>query len=90
MKTLIAISDTHGSSEPLFELIPRIEENYFTVHLGDGFTDFKSVYCQFPKKTYAVRGNCDFFQTLPEEEVLEIEQSRILCCHGHLYGAKKL
>lgn len=88
MKTLIAVSDTHSYGEALFELLPKIEENDFTVHLGDGFTDFKNVYCQFPKKTVAVRGNCDFFQGLPEQEVLEIEQSRVLCCHGHLCGAK--
>ena len=88
MKTLMAISDTHGRVESISELQSLIEENDYVVHLGDGFFDFKNVYCAYPKKAYAVRGNCDMFAALPQEEVLEIEDSRVLCCHGHAYGVK--
>lgn len=88
MKTLIAISDTHCNPQPLASIKPLIAENDFTVHLGDGFTDFKDVYCEYPKKTHVVKGNCDFFQTLPQETVLEIEECKVLCCHGHAYGVK--
>ncbi len=88
MKTLIAISDTHGQTAPLKSLQPRIDENDFIVHLGDGFHDFRSVYYSYPKKAYALKGNCDPFQSLPREEILEIEKCRIFCCHGDAYGVK--
>ncbi len=88
MKTLIAISDTHGRVDALSEIRHLVAENDFIVHLGDGFADFKELYFKFPKKAFAVRGNCDFFLSLPEEEILEIEDSKVLCCHGHRYGAK--
>ena len=88
MKTLIAISDTHGCNQPLFSLMPRVEENDYVVHLGDGFSDFRSSYAEYPKKAFAVVGNCDMMPSIPEEEILEIEGSRVLCCHGHRYGVK--
>ena len=88
MKTLIAISDTHGRNETLFSLRARVEENDYIVHLGDGFSDFRSFYTEYPKKAFAVVGNCDAMPCIPEEEILEIEGSRILCCHGHRYGVK--
>ena len=65
-----------------------MEENDYVVHLGDGFFDFRSYYHQWPKKAYAVCGNCDGGIPLPTEEILEIEGSRVLCCHGHEYGVK--
>lgn len=88
MKTLIAISDTHGCVQPYLGLATLVSENDYIVHLGDGFSDFRSTYCEAPKKAYAVHGNCDFTPMVPAEEVLEIEESRVLCCHGHQYGVK--
>lgn len=88
MKTLIAISDTHGCNQTLFSLRARVDENDYIVHLGDGFLDFRSFYTEYPKKAFAVVGNCDFMPSVPDEEVLEIEDSRVLCCHGHRYGVK--
>ena len=88
MKTLIAISDTHGCIQGVLNLKARLLENSYTVHLGDGFSDIRELYHEYPKKIYAVRGNCDGGIPLPTEEVLEIEGSRVLCCHGHEYGVK--
>lgn len=88
MKTLIALSDTHGNKKSVDELLPLIEENDYVVHLGDGFADFRDVFSGYPKKAYLCGGNCDFFSALPAEGVLEIEQTRILYCHGHRYGVK--
>ena len=88
MKTLIAISDTHGRVEAVSEIKRLVDENDYVVHLGDGFADFKELYFKYPKKAFAVRGNCDFFLSLTDEEILEIEDSKVLCCHGHRYGVK--
>ena len=88
MKTLIAISDTHGNKSGVNGLVPLIEENDYVVHLGDGFADYRDVFSSYPKKAYLCKGNCDFFSALPEEGVLEVEQARIFYCHGHCYGVK--
>lgn len=88
MKTLLALSDTHGRVQAISELKRLVDENDYVVHLGDGFDDFKELYFKYPKKAYTVRGNCDFFLSLPDEEILEIEESKVLCCHGHRYGVK--
>lgn len=88
MKTLIAISDTHGNKKGVDGLVPLIDENDYVIHLGDGFADYRDVFSAYAKKAYLCRGNCDFFSALPEEGVLEVEQVRIFYCHGHRYGVK--
>lgn len=88
MKTLVVISDTHGNKKGVDKLQPLFDENDYALHLGDGFTDFKDVFSNSPDKCYFCKGNCDFFASLPEEGVLEVERVRILYCHGHRYGVK--
>ena len=88
MKTLLVISDTHGNKAAVDALLPRVEENDYVVHLGDGFADYREIFANYPKKAYLCRGNCDGYAALPEEGVLEIERVRIFYCHGHSYGVK--
>ena len=35
---------------------------------------------------YCVRGNCDFYLSLPEEQDVRIGGHHIFMTHGHLYG----
>ena len=88
MKTLIAISDSHGNRAGVEKLLPLFRENDYAVFLGDGFSDFKGIFNELPNRSYFCKGNGDFFAPLPEEGILEIEQVRILYCHGHRYGVK--
>ena len=88
MKTLLAVSDTHGNKAALDVLRPLVEENDYIVHLGDGYADYREIFSDYPKKAYLCKGNCDFYAPLPEEGVLEIERVRIFYCHGHHYGVK--
>ena len=88
MKKLIIISDTHGNYRAVESLLPRIAENDYIVHLGDGAVDMREVRTQYPEKVYACSGNCDFFSPIPEEGILEVECVRIFYCHGHKYRVK--
>lgn len=88
MKTLVVISDSHGNFANVEALLPRIEENDYLVHLGDGAGDLRSVWDVCPDKIYQCTGNCDRFAFAEEEGVLEIEGVRIFYCHGHRYGVK--
>ena len=88
MKKLIVISDTHGSRKGIEELMPLIAENDYVIHLGDGALDMREAMEQYPDKVYFCAGNCDFFSSIPDEGILEVEQVKILYCHGHKYGVK--
>ena len=88
MKRLVIVSDSHGNAKGLEKLLPVIEENHYFVHLGDGIADLVVVLERAEKKTVFCRGNCDFFARVDEEGVLEIEDVKILYCHGHKYGVK--
>ena len=89
MKTFVVLSDSHGRNhKALSKLEPLFAENDFIVHLGDGSSDMRQVFAQYPEKTYICRGNCDFAYGA-EEFIIEAEGLRILCCHGHRYGVKR-
>ena len=88
MKTLIVLSDTHGSRKGLDSLQSLIAENDYLFHLGDGSADIRAERSAYPEKVYACAGNCDYASPLPVEGELEIERVKILYCHGHTYGVK--
>ena len=90
MKKCIVLSDTHGSMKGIEKLMPLFAENDYIIHLGDGAGDLRAVSSAYPEKVYQCKGNCDFVSVYPNEGVLEIEQVRILYCHGHEYGVKTL
>lgn len=58
------------------------------IHLGDNSEDIEELTRGFEGKVYGVRGNCDFTNTYPKEQILEIEGKRIFITHGDLYGVK--
>ncbi len=88
MKTLVVISDTHGSGKGIEKMRSILQENDFIVHLGDGFSEGRKLISDYPEKAYACTGNCDLFAPLPDEGELEVEGVKILYCHGHKYGVK--
>lgn len=88
MKKIIVISDSHGNTKGISELLPLIAENDFVIHLGDGGADMREVRGLYPEKVYACGGNCDFFSPLPDDGEIEVEGVKIYFCHGHKYGVK--
>ena len=88
MKTVIVISDSHGNLKAVQALEPKIAENDYVIHLGDGGNDMREIRGQYPDKVYACAGNCDFFLPLPEDGEIEIEQIKLYFCHGHKYRVK--
>ena len=87
MKTLVILSDSHGRGRAVEKLAPLFAENDYIIHLGDGASDMRTVFGQYPEKTFVMKGNCDLTYGL-EEQVIEVEKLSILCCHGHRYGVK--
>ena len=87
MKTFVILSDSHGRRANVKKMLPRFEENDYIVHLGDGSTDLREVFSQYPDKTYLCKGNCDLAYG-EDEFVIREEGLSIFCCHGHKYGVK--
>lgn len=88
MKKILIISDTHGNGQGIEKIRPLIEENDYIVHLGDGVGEARALFSEYPEKTFACAGNCDFFSPFPDEGILEVEKLKIFYCHGHKYGVK--
>lgn len=54
------------------------------IHLGDTVADGQELHRLYPQIPFlAVRGNNDWFSSLPETAETEVDGIRLLCCHGH-------
>ncbi len=85
MKILV-VSDTHGDSGRLKEVLNQNNDFDMLIHLGDGERDFRDVQALHPAKGMVyVAGNCDY-GTHPEEHIAIAGGQKIFCCHGHRYG----
>lgn len=87
---VVVISDTHGSTRALREIVMHYEkEAACFLHCGDGEREVDSVRLQFPNiKLYTVRGNCDFDSSLPMVQQVEVGGRSIFFTHGHHYQVK--
>ena len=88
MKTIVALSDTHGNTQAIGDLIGLFSECDYIVHLGDGARDIKNYYAHFANKIYQVDGNCDAGGFGLKTIVLEVEKVKILLTHGDNFGVK--
>lgn len=89
MKYLV-VSDTHGFTSRLLDIVDRHPDIDRLLFLGDGYTDFSALSAHAPHLiTVGVKGNCDpHLCPLPPLRILEVEKRRILLLHGHNHGVK--
>ncbi|WP_113930202.1 metallophosphoesterase [Bacillus sp. P14.5] len=83
---LIVVSDSHGSDTEITDLYSTYKGKVDGfVHCGD--SELKA--SDPAMEGYlAVRGNCDMDPSYPEVLIEEIDGTRILATHGHLYNVK--
>jgi uncharacterized protein len=85
MRALI-VSDTHGLTKELLIIKDRHKSVVdMMIHCGDSELDRNVVEMQ---QFITVRGNCDYDQEYPNEQVVKLEDKDILITHGHLYNVK--
>lgn len=89
MKTLIAVSDSHGNRAAIEKLFPRFSECDYIIHLGDTSSDGLFIKKAFGDKVYIINGNCDMYPLGVDELTLDIEGVKIFACHGHKYNVKR-
>ena len=88
MKILV-LSDSHGNLENMIQAVEK-ETPRMILHRGDCWRDGERLHEHFPDIPFhQVPGNCDFRPTEPAEQLLFLEDKRVLICHGHTYGVKQ-
>ncbi len=96
MKILV-VSDSHGNSDRLSDIIREHRETDYIVFLGDGERDLEVALAEnnidpydrsCPIKVLQVCGNCDYFSNEPVNIIEEIEGHRFLITHGFRENVK--
>ena len=88
MKILV-LSDSHGKVGNM-ERAVEAEAPRLILHLGDCCRDGERLHDLFSQIPFhQVPGNCDFRPAEPAEQLLFLEDKRVLMCHGHTYGVKQ-
>ena len=88
MKILV-LSDSHGNLENMVQAVER-ENPRMILHLGDCWREAERLHDRFPEIPFhQVPGNCDFRPQEPAEQLLFLEDKRVLMCHGHTYRVKQ-
>ncbi len=83
---ILVVSDTHGSSRELQEVIRKTKPFDYMIHCGDTEGLDAQIRKAAGTPCTIVRGNNDFFSDAPREEVLTFGKCRIFVTHGHSYG----
>ena len=88
MKILV-LSGSHGKVGKM-ERAVEAESPRMILHLGDCWRDGERLHDLFPQIPFhQVPGNCDFRPAEPAEQLLFLEDKRVLMCHGHTYGVNQ-
>ncbi len=89
MKVLI-LSDSHGMTSVLEEILAKEKNFDIILHLGDGGKDLMGMTgFTYGKIVYQVKGNCDSsFYDFPPKLISFIGDIKFIACHGHEYQVK--
>ena len=88
MKTVIVLSDTHRNIKAIESIKNIMDESDYVIHLGDFSSDMREYKKLYGEKLIIIDGNCDMFSAGESEKLIEIEEVKLFCCHGHKYGVK--
>ena len=72
MLLIAVISDTHRMGRYIELGRKYIKEADVLIHLGDNSEDIEELIKDFKGDVYGVRGNCDYSNTYPTEQILDI------------------
>ncbi len=79
------ISDSHGNKKGIDKLFSEGGFDYL-FYLGDGISDLGNYI--YLDNVFSVSGNCDFFSTVENEKVIDLEGVKFFLTHGNKYGVK--
>lgn len=86
---LLVLSDSHGKSERLEEIIRKETDALHIFFLGDLVRDIENLVFLFPERTFhIVAGNCDYFAAEKSVDTVKLAGKKILFTHGHNFRVK--
>ena len=86
---LLVISDSHGKSSVIHDIIEAQPSAKHIFFLGDCLCDIDSFDLLYPDRIFhAVSGNCDFYSSVPSKSSVTVCGKRIFFTHGHEFGVK--
>jgi len=83
---MLIVSDSHGLTTELTDILKRHEDVDIALHCGDSELPIDSPYL---KGYSVVKGNCDFQARFLDENIFEIGGLKIFMTHGHLLDVKR-
>lgn len=84
---ILCVSDTHGDSTNLKEVIKSEKEIDLLFHAGDKIIDVEPIQNQ-DFNIVKVKGNRDFQYEEDLDKIINIKNKKILLTHGHKYRVK--
>ncbi len=87
MKILV-MSDSHGRTKNVHEVIKNEENIDMIIHLGDEYRDFEEINDSYDIEAHGVVGNIDYFYEGPSYKIIEVLNKKIFISHGHKYRVK--
>lgn len=85
MNKILIVSDTHGRIRNLQDTWEKLGRLDLIIHLGDVEGGKDLIKKLAPCPVEFVMGNCDFYNDLPYEKVIEIGKYKAFLTHGHKY-----
>lgn len=88
---IVVFSDTHRNIRDAVKVLDNLIGVDIVIHLGDCVADaveLKKIYKDIC--FYYVPGNNDFFADFDSEIIVETDNKKFFCSHGHLYNKDKL
>lgn len=91
LKRIVVFSDTHRDINNCIRILDNLIDVDMIIHLGDHISDAENISYLYPDiEMIKIRGNNDFNYTVPLETVVECDDVKIFCCHGHMYKQETL
>ena len=87
---LLVISDTHGRPLLIDRVLQREKEASEVFFLGDVVRDIESIAPEYTdRRFHTVRGNCDYFCSYPEFDIVKCGDISVYMTHGHIHSVKR-
>lgn len=84
-KKVLVISDTHGRTDNLDKILPKVKPLDQLIHLGDVGNDVDYIEVVAECACCFVAGNNDFYSNLPRERVIKLNGVPMFLTHGHYH-----
>lgn len=83
------VGDIHGNLQGLEQALRSMGPVDHLLFTGDGYREIVKVKLNIGVPIKGVAGNCDFYSEYPSEQVLRLDDHKVMLTHGHRYGVKQ-